>query len=635
VGNRSAAAIGTAVIVGLSVATACGWAETGWSLHQAVDAFVVSNLVIGVSFGLCGALITWNRSRHPVGWLFLVGGVCQVVSAASAVGAEVSLEHHGPADVTRTLVTLFALAWPVHIGVCVPAALALLPDGTLPGPRWRGWFWFFVLTSPLFVLENGNAHSDGTFPDGYLLLPLHGMWASIWTASEIRWAASMFFAVAALVVRYRRGDETVRRKLLWIVLAAGVVLIAVTPWALVSGTPLAVLFAIPLLPAAVTVAILRHGLLDVRLVLARGIAYLLLSALVLAAYAVLVLALSGVASALLAALIALPVRARLQGAVERILYGARDDPTLVATTVGGALHDLSAGIEAVRGALRLPYAAIVTDDRVVAEAGGTSGPTARIAMPDGRALEVGLRPGERTLAPTDARLLEMLIGPLAVAVSASTTAAALQTSREHLVTAREEERRRLRRELHDGVGTLLTGVVLAADAAGNLITQQPRQAEELVNSVRADLRTAVAEVRRLVDDLRPLAVDELGLVPALEARAAQTVRRVDGGAVRVNVEADLAVALPAALEVAAYRIATEALTNVVRHSEATQVDVVVRTRAGQLEIDVLDNGPARSWKPGVGTASMTERAEELGGTCEHGPGPRGGVVRARIPLGAR
>jgi signal transduction histidine kinase len=628
-------AIGAGALAAIAALTAVEWTSTGWSFDQAVDAFVVSNLVIGLSFGLCGALIAWFRPRHPVGWLYLVGGICQVLSAASAVSAQSTLEHHGPSVLARVLVTLFGVAWPIHIGICLPLSLMLLPDGRLPGGSWRPWFLFFALTSPLFVLENGNGHSDGTFPDGYLLLPVHGSWAVLWSASEIRWAASMLVGVLALVLRFRHGDETVRRQLLWVVLGAGVVLVAVTPWALVAGTPLVVLYSIPVLPAAITMAILRYGLFDIRLVIARSIAYLLLSALVLAAYAVLVIALSGVASALVAALVALPLLTRLQTAVERILYGARDDPAHVATEVGGALHDLNAGVEAVRRSLRLPYVAVLDPDgRRVAEAGNAEGPSTTVAMPDGYALLVGLRSGERLLAPVDERLLAMLTGPLAVAVSASSAAAELRGSRERLVTAREEERRRLRRDLHDGVGTLLTGVVLAADATANLLAEQPEAAAELVSTIRGELRHAVAEVRRLVEGLRPLAVDELGLVRALEVRASQTVRRADGSALQVGVDADLPQDLPAALEVAAYRIATEALTNVVRHSGASRVVIQLRARAGQLEIDVLDDGPARPWKNGVGTTSMTERAEELGGTCEHGPGPDGGMVRARIPIGA-
>ena len=426
-----------------------------------------------------------------------------------------------------------------------------------------------------------------------------------------------------------------RRQLQWVVLAAGSVLAAVTPWALVAGTPLVVLFAIPLLPAGIAMAILRHGMLDIRLVLARGVAYLLLSGLVLAAYAVLVLVLSGVASALLVALLALPLRARLQTAVERLLYGDRGDPARVASEVGSALQDLSTGLDAVRASLRLPYAAIRDEERAVLGASGTpAGETVVLPLGDRATLEVGLRAGERRLAPSDTRVLTMLSGPLAVAVSATRAASEVQLARERLVTAREEERRRLRRDLHDGLGTLLTGVVLSADAAANTATSRPEESAALLATVRTELRNAVREVQRIVEDLRPVAVDELGLVPALEVRAAQTVRRADGGPLEVTVDTDLDLRLPAALEVAAYRIATEALTNVVRHADASHARIRVGIVDGALEVEVQDDGRDKPWGSGVGTASMLERAEELGGTCERGPGLHGGLVRASIPIAA-
>ena len=611
------------------------WALVGWSFHEAVDAFVVSNLVIGASFGACGAVIAWYRPTHPVGWLYLVGGFAQSLSGASACVAELTLIHGGPLWLTRLLVTVFALAWPVHIGICLPLSLYLLPDGRLPSPRWRPWFVLFAATSPLFVLENGNGHSDGTFPDGFLLLPLDGAWSVLWSASELRWVLSMVVGIAALATRYATGGEVVRRQLLWVVLASGFVLAAVTPWALVSGTPIIVLFAIPVLPAGIAVAVLRHGLLDIRLVIARSVAYLLLSSLVLAGYAVLVLVLSGVASALLVAMLALPLRARLQTAVERVLYGNRGDPARVAAEVGGALQDLSAGLVAVRASLRLPYVAIRDDENHILGSSGNPGKEVVELPLGGRAtLEVGLRVGERRLSAADAGVLAMLSGPLAVAVSATCAARDVQLAREELVTAREEERRRLRRDLHDGLGTLLTGVVLSADAAANTAASQPSESAALLATVRTDLRTAVNEVRRLVDDLRPVAVDDLGLVAALEVRAAQAVRRADGAPLEVRVETDLDGPLPAALEVAAYRIATEALTNIVRHSTATRARIRVGVRGGALEVEVLDDGSMQLWGSGVGTDSMRERAEELGGTCERGPGPSGGHVRAVIPIGA-
>ncbi len=124
----------------LAAVAGIAWAVVGWSFHEAVDAFVVSNLVIGLSFGACGALVAWYRPAHPVGWLYLVGGLCQALSAAAACLAELTIAHGDPLWLTRLLVTVFALAWPLHIGICLPLSLYLLPDGRLPSPRWRPWF---------------------------------------------------------------------------------------------------------------------------------------------------------------------------------------------------------------------------------------------------------------------------------------------------------------------------------------------------------------------------------------------------------------------------------------------------------------------------------------------------------------
>ena len=279
---------------------------------------------------------------------------------------------------------------------------------------------------------------------------------------------SVVVGVACLAFRYWRGTEVVRRQLLWLVGAAAVILLAVIPWALVAGTPIAVLFTIPLLPAAVAVAVLRHQLLDIRLVIARGLTFALLSGLVLAAYAALVIVLSGVASALLVALLALPLRSRLQAAVDRLFYGERGNPLTVASRVGRSMQGGLADTLAELGeALRLPYVGVHVDDVVLASGGELSGPSASMPL-DGATLVVGLRSGEKRLAPADQRVLALLSGPLSTAVRATSLLEDLQLSRERLVVAREEERRRLRRELHDGLGPLLTGVALSADAASNL-----------------------------------------------------------------------------------------------------------------------------------------------------------------------
>jgi signal transduction histidine kinase len=243
-------------------------------------------------------------------------------------------------------------------------------------------------------------------------------------------------------------------------------------------------------------------------------------------------------------------------------------------------------------------------------------------------LVVGVRPGERGLARADRAVLELLAVPLATAVRATALSASLQESRAGIVAAREEERRRLRRDLHDGLGPVLTGVAFQADAAGNLLRSDPDRAAALLAGMRERTAEAIADVRRLVHELRPPALDELGLVGALRRHAEDL-----DGRVLLDVPAPLP-DLPAAVEVTAYRIALEAVTNAVRHSGATRVELHVAA-GDALHVRVTDDGPGRgAWRPGVGLASMRERVAEVGGTVAAGPGPRGGLVEARLPLGA-
>lgn len=629
-----AAALASAVVAVAPAGAAVGLTlAVGWSFTHAVDAFVVSNLVIGLPFALCGALIAWHRPRHPVGWLYAIGGCAQLTTAFAAPLAQQLSDDAAPTAAVRAAITVCSWAWPVHIGICLPLSLLLLPDGRLPSPAWRPVAWAVGLTSPLFVVEVGttaSAPSPG-LPQPWGVLPHTGGWSALWSVSEARWAVTMLLGVVALVVRYRKGDDILRQQLLWLLGAAATVLVAVTPWALVSGTPIVVLFAIPLLPIAVTVAIVRHGLLDVRVVLARGLSYALLSALVLGAYVLLVLALSGVASALVVALLAFPLRARLQQVAERIVYGDRD-PFHLASRVGERLIDLPGSLDEIRVALQLTYVGISLGDETVASAGDRPSHVETRRLRDGAELVIGPRSGQASLGRREEKVLDLLTGPLAVALHATLVSRDLQQSRERLVAAREEERRRLRRDLHDGLGPLLTGVALAADAAANLAERDPDQARDLLTGVRADTRTAIGEVRRVVEDLRPPALAELGLAGALEARAAQTVRRSDGTPLAVTVDAVFGAELPAAIEVAAYRIATEALNNAVRHSGATTVQLRLRAD-DELIVEVIDDGgPGGEWRAGVGITAMRERAAELGGACEIGPSPEGGAVRARLPL---
>jgi signal transduction histidine kinase len=398
------------------------------------------------------------------------------------------------------------------------------------------------------------------------------------------------------------------------------------------------------------VAIVRHQLLDIRLVVSRLLAWLMLLLAVVVAYAGLVALLDRFTAprlgwsaliTVLLVLLAAPLLPRLQRLVDGALYGARGDPARVVSRLGEQLATPDAGLQGVvttiRTALRLPYLAIERDGRVLASDGEPPErvhpwPLTRGGRSEGR-LMVGLRPGERDVAAADRRVLAMLADPVAVAVHLTVVSEELQTSREQMVAAREEERRRLRRELHDGLGPTLTGIAFAADAAANTIDVDPEQSQRLLTTLRRDTRAALADVRRLVDNLRPPALDELGLVGALQQRSDQLAWRADGASVQVRLDVpDEVPVLPAAIEVATYRIATEALTNVVRHSRATAAEI--RMRCGeQLELSITDDGPPNgAWAPGVGLNAMRERAAELGGSFQAGPTPTGGRVVASFPL---
>ena len=248
-------------------------------------------------------------------------------------------------------------------------------------------------------------------------------------------------------------------------------------------------------------------------------------------------------------------------------------------------------------------------------------------------LVVGLRPGDQRLTPADEQVLRLTVPLLAQTLRARALAEEVQESRGRTIAAVEEERRRLRRDLHDGLGPRLSGVAFTSDAARNLIRTDPAMAEEMVAQLRADTVIAIEEIRRMVYAMRPPALDELGLVPALRQQAVG-LRDRDGRPVAVSVQASELPDLPAAVEVAAYRIVTEALANVARHSTSSSAAVRIAADDGALHVEVTDSGTSDDWRPGVGLSSMRERATELGGTLSAGPGSHGGTVTAVLPLRA-
>lgn len=208
----------------------------------------------------------------------------------------------------------------------------------------------------------------------------------------------------------------------------------------------------------------------------------------------------------------------------------------------------------------------------------------------------------------------------------------LRQSRQRLVAAREEERRSLRRELHDDLGAMLTGVALGVDAAGNRLTAGSPAAEQL-RRVRVVVSAAVADLRRIIDGLRPPALDEVGLVGAIRDRLLQ----LSNGGPRLEVDAPPLPALPPEVEVACYHVAVEAVHNAVRHAGARQVTVTLATVDGRLELAVADDGHGIQavTSQGQGLATMRQRVEEVGGRFGLVTGVGGTTVSATLPTGSR
>jgi signal transduction histidine kinase len=330
------------------------------------------------------------------------------------------------------------------------------------------------------------------------------------------------------------------------------------------------------------------------------------------------------------------------------MYGERDNLYGVLSRLGrrpeAALEPrsvLPTVIKTVAGALKLPYVAIAVrlEDRfeVAAARGSPIGEETKLPLNyAGEMIRQPIlnprTPGE-TFSPADRRLVEDLARQAEVAVHAVRVNADvdLQRSRERLINAREEERRPLRQDLHDGLGPTLATLSLGLDVLLKTLTRDPQEAEAMLRELMAQIQGAVVDVRCLVYGLRPPALDDLGLIPAIREQVSKLCRLVDDSAALVarealgkcelhfSVEASGNLPpLPAAVEVACYRIAQEAITNVVRHSGGSSCGARLSIDESNewLELEVTDDGVGipEDRRAGVGMNSMVERVEELGGT---------------------
>jgi two-component system NarL family sensor kinase len=631
-------------------------------------------LMLVPGFATVGAVVASRRRGLGIGWWFLALALCVAVDEVAsqyAVRALITAPGSLPAGVWMAWVS--NSMWAVRFGI-VGFLLLLFPDGRLPSPRWRPVAWVLAVCTGLLTFAGTidphpidlNGVETASNPLG-----IEGLRAATAIVELVFFLdmAALLASAAAPILRFWRAAGDERQQLAWLayvvavtaVIGVGGIVLVQTRHPLAADVA-GILALVGLgvgIPVAAAIAILKHRLYDLDLVVNRTVVYGGLTACVIATYVAVVsvlgtlfqqrggLGASLVATGLVAVLFQ-PLRERLQRAVNRLLYGDRAEPYAAMTRLGQRLETslapdavLPTVVDTVAQALRVPYVAVELRRDEGFE------PAAAHGQPSEDVLELPLSYRGETVArllisvrargegfnAADRRLLGDLARQAGVAAHAVRLTADLQRSRERLVSAREEERRRLRRDLHDGLGPTLASIALGLQLARDEHRRDPEMQDALLGRLTAETRRCIAEIRRLAYELRPPALDELGLVPALREQAAHLTGPANGLVVSMEAPNELP-ALPAAVEVAAYRITLEALTNVARHAHANNCTVHLEVN-GALELEIVDDGLGlpNDHRAGVGLSSMRERAAELGGNCSvERLSARGTGVRAHLPL---
>lgn len=587
-------------------------------IDQELLFFLVDLSVAGI-YGAVAALVLARRA-HAVAWLLALAAVGGGLAALGFAYDGWSVLS-GTAWVPGTLALFLVVPW-------------LVRDHPLGRARW--------------AVAAGAVLSVGFLPaasaSDRLLVP-----------ALVAVAAYGLFTAAGVERRRRTGPVEERNGLGWLALGTAVLaasFLLLLPW---PGVPL---WAVPALhlasqavfPAAVLVVVLRNRLWGLDLAVSRAVLGGLLTGVLLVLYLVVTAAaarvvpgdgLAQLAGAGVVAVVVQPLRLHLGRRVDRLVHGEAADPARVVRRLGsqlggtGPVEELLAGIaEDVGRSMRLSSVTLHTDEEEPVRWGRPAGlPTIVALRHRGEHvgdLEVTAASGE-TLAHRDRATLDDLASVVAAAVAVARSATDVALMRERLSQVRLEERRVIRREVHDGLGPSLAGIRLGLQGARNLMLDHPEAGLELLAHLQSEVDLAVEGVRTLSHHLLPPVLDELGLVPALH----ELVQRYDESRLAVSLDAAPVGELDPRTAASAYAIAGEALTNVVRHAGASACQVGVRVHGARLVVEVADDGRgiAPDAVPGVGSRSMRERAAEQGGAVEVVARQAGGtVVRAVLPL---
>lgn len=650
-------------LVSLLLDVAAPAAGPGPALGRGFGAiYTIAGLVIAV----CALVVARHDPRQRFGWTLLAVAVVWVLDGVSqsyvrfAIRADEALTG---ANLALWFLTRFGAVLPLGIAVL----LLIFPTGRfLPG--WAGRVGIgalgglvvgvaLVILSPLPGPPGVADLPPQVDLDFLALTPLEAAAGALLPVSRVLTLGGVLVAMATPVIRYRRTGGTDRDRMRWLVWAVLVMALSLVVAAVADLGPAvdAVVVAVALLPVvAMTVGVVRPAVVSVQDLLARtlvlGAVALSLLGLDLLVVALLSEVFGGLGQRQLVTAVLLvtalgygPLRRRLHRLVQARILGSRGNRYDVVAGLAASLESVKDGpgqlgeiARAVADAFGVGYVCVEVDRSQGERMSATHGdrpaevrtlPITYRGTPVGR-LVLPARGLRSRLSSKDEQLLGDLIRQAATAVRTASLAEELQASRERLVTAREEERRRIRRDLHDGLGPVMAGVVYQLETARLLVPRDPDQATAVLGRLSGHVQDVVTDVRRIVHELRPPALDDRGLLGAVAQLA-------EVQPLPVQVDAEPLTGLPAAVEVAVYRIVAESLTNVVRHAAAGSARVCLRRTANELVVEVADDGAGigEQVQAGVGLISVRERAAELGGRAEVSCPPAGGtLVRVVFPL---
>jgi signal transduction histidine kinase len=615
----------------------------------------VTQLIAFLAIGLAGLAVARRQPANAIGWIYLGvwDAVAIVFALVASYGYWATIAHPGSPGGTFA-VWIGNWLWVPVFSTLLTFPFLLFPDGHLPSPRWRPVPWAVVVVtvawSLAFAMENHDYTDalDRSVPNPFAIRALTPFFNVGREVLAIGFLITLGLSIASMVVRFRRSRGDERQQIKWVIFAASVLLVWLAlPLNHGSGGPADTIqgFVLALIPASVGVAIVKYHLYDIDVVIKKTVVFAVVAGVLTALYlAVVALATVGTASRVLVGVLLLvvtfnPVRRAARSLADRLVYGRRATSYEVLSDFSQRMADTYATddvlprmAQILRGATGATSATVwlhVGPEIRPAASSGDRGPTDALRTPEGAlpelpddfatevrhqgellgALSVGM-PTNDPMDPGREKLVRDLASQAGLVLRNVRLIEELRASRQRLVAAQDEERRKLERNIHDGAQQQLVALSVQLKLLEQMVARDPPKARELSVALQASAVDALEDLRDLARGIYPPLLADKGLAAALEAQARKAP-------VSTTVESDGIGRYDQDVEATVYFCTLEALQNVAKYANATSATVVLAQANGSLTFQVSDDGAgfdASSTRYGTGLQGMADRLDAVGGS---------------------